>query len=178
MYKSFRFSYSVSTKLKESVTGTAKSVAQDAKRATAAASQALQDDFQAVASAVASSSDKLDEKVRDTGNERFHAAEEAAAKAEKEDRKFVMSDHSENPINKATKMAHNAKDSVKETLDSAAQKAASSAKRAANAANLSYSEPTESMTQKVEKMAETVVGKGKSRFTCNHFISIYSQGNS
>lgn len=141
---------SYSSQIKESIVGTAKSVKKDAKSATAAASQALQDDFQAVGDAVANASDKIDEKVRDTGKERFHAAEEAAQRSEEEDRKFVMSEHAENPFNKAAKMAHDAKES-----------AVNSAKRAASGAKESFSEPTESITEKVGKMAETVVGKGK-----------------
>lgn len=56
----------------------------------------------------------------------------------------------ENPLNKAAKTAHDAKES-----------AADSAKRAAANAKESFSEQTGSITEKVGKMAETVVGKGK-----------------
>ena len=86
-------------------------MAQDAKRASAAASQVLKDDFQAVAEAVAEASDKIGGKVRGSGEEQFKQAEEAAKQAEREDRKFVMDGNTENPFNKAAKMAHDSKES-------------------------------------------------------------------
>ena len=118
-------------------------MAQDAKRASAAASQVLKDDFQAVAEAVAEASDKIGGKVRGSGEEQFKQAEEAAKQA---DRKFVMDGNTENPFNKAAKMAQEAKESVKASVSSAAKRAKES-----------LSEPAESMTQK----AGNVVGKGK-----------------
>ena len=121
-------------------------MAQDAKRASAAASQVLKDDFQAVAEAVAEASDKIGGKVRGSGEEQFKQAEEAAKQAEREDRKFVMDGNTENPFNKAAKMAQEAKESVKASVSSAAKRAKES-----------LSEPAESMTQK----AGNVVGKGK-----------------
>ena len=136
-------SFSFSSQVKDSVVGAGKSVAQDAKRASVAASQVLKDDFQAVAEAVAEASDKIGGKVRGSGEEQFKQAEEAAKQA---DRKFVMDGNTENPFNKAAKMAQEAKESVKASVSSAAKRAKES-----------LSEPAESMTQK----AGNVVGKGK-----------------
>ena len=129
--------YSFSSQVKDSLVGAAKSVAQDAKRATEAASQALQDDFEAVGKAF--------ETVKGTEKEQFHAAEAAAHRAVNENRKFI-----ENPFIKATQLAHGAKEKLKDSADLAAQKAVDSAKRAAASAKKSN-----------ESVAENVVGKGK-----------------
>lgn len=118
MFRLVRIRYS-SKELKDSVVGTAKSIAKDAKKVTAAASETLQDDFNSIGQAVASASERIDQTVRGTDQERFHAAEEAGKRAETEDKKFVFSEHAENPINKASKMAHEVKEAVKEKVGNA-----------------------------------------------------------
>lgn len=140
--------FSALSKTKEAIKGTAKEVAKDVKRTAAAANETLQDDFRAVGQAIADSSDKMDEKVRGTDKERFHAAEEASQRAAQEDRKFVFNEQAENPFNKAAKMTHEAKEYIKDTADDAinsakeaAQKTKESAMRAAHSKE-GYSEPS------------------------------------
>lgn len=115
MFRLLKFRYS-SKELKDSVVGTAKSIAKDAKKVTTAASQTLQDDFNSIGQAVASASERIDQTVRGTDQERFHTAEEAGKRAEAEDKKFVFNEHAENPINKAAKMAHEAKETIKDKM--------------------------------------------------------------
>lgn len=117
--KNVRLYASRAQELKEAVSGTVKEMGKDAKSTAKAARETLQDDFQAVADSIARASNKIDEKVRGTEKERFHAAEEAGAKAEQEDQKFVFSDHAENPFNKAGKMMHEAKESAKDNIQNA-----------------------------------------------------------
>ena len=131
MFKFVAHSFtSRSKELKDSVVGAAKSIAKDARKVTAAASQTLNDDFHSIGEAVASASDridqhiksaseKIDQTVRGTDQERFQAAEEAGKRAENEENKFVLSEHAENPLNKATKMAHETKEHVKDKIHDA-----------------------------------------------------------
>lgn len=151
--------FSALSQAKDAVKGTAKEIAKDAKRTTDAAKQTLQDDFRAVAQAVADSSDKIDKNIRGTDKERFQAAEEASKQAEQKDRKFVLNEHNENPFNKAAKMAHDTKEALKDkamnaaesTIDatkSAAQKAKDSAMREAHSSE-GYSEPSKNEQTKL-----------------------------
>ncbi len=151
--------YSALSRTRDAVKGTAKDIAKDVQRTATVANETLQDDFRAVAQAVADTSDSIDEKIRGTDKERFHAAEEAGRQAKQEDRAFVFGEQAENPFNKAAKMAHetkesikdkvegasesakNAKDSAMDATKSAAQKAKDSAKRAAHSAE-GYPEPS------------------------------------
>ena len=107
--------------LKEAASGTIKEMGKDAQNAAQAAKETLTDDFRAVADSIAKSSDKIDEKFRGTDKERFHAAEDAAKRAEQEDRKFVFSEHAENPFNKASKTMNEAKEYAKDNLENAKQ---------------------------------------------------------
>lgn len=118
MFRLLRIHYS-SKELKDSIVVTAKSIAKDAKKVTAVASETLKDDFNSIGQAVASASERIDQTVRATDQERFHAAEEAGKRAEAEDKKFVFSEQAENPINKASKMAHEVKETVKEKVGDA-----------------------------------------------------------
>ena len=129
MYKTtlqLLFYYSTRSKeLKDSIAGTAKSVAGDAKSVASTAKNVIQDDFRAIAQSVANASGAVDQSVRGTSQERFREAEEAARRAETEDRTFVFSESAENTVNKALKMGSEAKDAVKDATrkakDSAAQ---------------------------------------------------------
>lgn len=120
----FRSRYFFSSLLKDSVVGTTKSVAKDVQKTAKAAKEVLEEDVRAVESVIANASDKTDRVIRGTDKERFHAAEDAAKRAQNEDEKFVLSEHSENPVNKAAKMAHEAKDSVIGSFSGKVEKAA------------------------------------------------------
>jgi hypothetical protein len=172
--------------MKDAVGGTAKEMAKDAKNTAKAASNTLKEDFRAMEQSAGQKSDELDAKVRGTDKVRLHAADEAAERASKEENKFVFSDHAESPLNKAMKMAHEAKQSIKtagntisesakstsgkiedsaksasghvnETVISSADKAVDSAKRAQSAEHAQKS----TISHKLENAAETVVEKGK-----------------
>jgi hypothetical protein len=120
----FRSRYFFSSLLKDSVVGTTKSVAKDVQKTAKAAKEVLEEDMKAVESVIANASDKTDRVIRGTDKERFHAAEDAAKRAQNEDEKFVLSEHSENPVNKAAKMGHEAKDSVIGSFSGKVEKAA------------------------------------------------------
>ena len=177
--------------LKDSVVGTAK----DAKKVTAVAAQTLQDDFHSIGQAVATASDRIDQTVRQTDKERFHVADDPGKRAEQEDKKFVFNEHAENPLNKAAKMAHDAKESIKEkmtntkenireklnntkediienlnhTNENIKEKLTDAKDAAKSAYEKSKDAVVRSQHSKVEQMAKNVIGKGKlntSRRSC------------
>lgn len=66
----------------QSVKDSAKSIAKDAENVAKSAKNVLKKDFDKACGAATAASDKIDEKVRGTDKERFHAAQEAARRAE------------------------------------------------------------------------------------------------
>ena len=146
---------SSSSLLKDSLKGTTKSVAKDLKNTTSAAKEAIQDDFRAVAQAIADSSDKIDRKVRGTDKERFHAAQEAAEKTERAENDFVLSKHAENPLNKATKMAHEAKESISKGTEGITQKVIDGVKEKFHDLRDSVTPKPPPNNSKIDPMGET-----------------------
>ena len=129
---------------KEAVKGTAKEVAEDGKRAAMAASETLQDDFRAVADAVANPSDSINAKVLETNKERLHVAKG------QEDRRIVFSEHAENTLNKTAKKVHDAKESIKEKVHDAKE----SLEILAHDTKEGIKETTQSATETVKSAAK------------------------
>lgn len=137
-FKYLRLFASRAKELKDSVIGTAQSISKDAQSVASNFKQAVQDDFRTVRQAASDTADKIDAKVRGTDQERTENAETSA------ENKYFFSEHSENPLNKAAKTAHEAKEAVKDkakntyetakdTMDSAKGKYDSTKQSAKNA---------------------------------------------
>lgn len=74
---------SLSSQIKDSAKEFAKSIAKDAQKVANNARETLKEDFEKASGAAGYASEVIDEKVRGTEKERFHAAQEAAERAEK-----------------------------------------------------------------------------------------------
>ncbi len=71
------------SQVKDSAKEFAQSIAKDAQKVATNARNTLKEDFEKAGGAAANASEVIDEKVRGTKKERFHAAQEAAERAEK-----------------------------------------------------------------------------------------------
>lgn len=71
------------SQIKDAAQEFAKSIAKDAQKVATNARNTLKEDFERASGAAGYASEVIDEKVRGTDKERFHAAQEAAERAEK-----------------------------------------------------------------------------------------------
>jgi hypothetical protein len=120
MFKLLTRRYS-SKELKDSVVGTAKSIAKDAKMVSVAASQPLQDDFHSIGQAVADSSNRIKQTVH------------GSSKKEQEDKNFHFHAEKENIKEKISGNKEDIKEKMadfKDTVKSSYEKSKDSAIRA------------------------------------------------
>jgi hypothetical protein len=151
----------------ESVKQTGESIASDLKGVGGHIRNVIKDDLDKATDRVIQGSEAIDQTVRKTNQTQNEVANEAAKRAKNEDEKYVLSQHAENPFNKAAKMAHDAKEAVMDTFrtskgqPSPQEKANADAHQAQQTKN-NLTEPPASVAAGIEGTFGNIEGKIKS----------------